>query len=247
MELQIVNPEPRYAPVQLIEPPPYGYIHAAASVAPPSQTGPPVVRRSQERQALLDQLKPMAAQLERLDAVEKATVYRAVLVPPTSRETRQKVSHVARFDVAVLIETTSPEVIGEVQAAEPYRLLAQAVEAAARDTHIMTARCPRRVGDVDKTRQGTFLFNYFFAEDADVALRLWDYLAGWYAVETRMDNSTLLQPIGESDYVLVNHARWDSLPVFAARQFSKRTFRTYVLANMKANRTIAMPILYRLA
>jgi hypothetical protein len=48
--------------------------------------------------------------------------------------------------------------------------------------------------------------------------------------------------------VFVNHARWDmSLPRFAARQFGKRTFYTYVLANLRANATAAMPILYHLA
>ena len=70
----------------------------------------------------------------------------------------------------------------------------------------------------------------------------------WYAVETDLDNSTLLGPVDKGDYVFVNHARWDmSLPWFAIKQFSKRTFYSYVLANMHANRTAAMPILYHLA
>ena len=112
----------------------------------------------------------------------------------------------------------------------------------------MPARCLRRVGDVDKTRQGLFLFEDFVADDAAVALQLWDYLAGWYAVVTGLDNSTLLEPIGEAGYVFVNHVRWDhSLPRFMLRQLTKPSFRTYVLANLQANRTGAMPILYRLA
>jgi hypothetical protein len=79
---------------------------------------------------------------------------------------------------------------------------------------------------------------------------LWDYLAGWYAVETGLDNSTLLVPLeGEhSDYLAINNARWDeSLPVVMFRQLSKKTFWTYVLANLEANRVGAMPILYRRA
>lgn len=95
---------------------------------------------------------------------------------------------------------------------------------------------------------GLFLFNFFAAEDPRVALDLWEHLAAWYAVETGMDNSTLLGPVGPGDYVFVNHARWDmSLPRFAARQFGKRTFYSYVLANLHANGTASMPILYRLA
>jgi hypothetical protein len=114
----------------------------------------------------------------------------------------------------------------------------------------MAARNAKRVGDVDKTRQGLFLFNYFVADDARVMLQLWDYLAGWYAVETGLDNSTLLVPLeGErSDYLAINNARWDeSLPRFLWRQFSRKSFRTYVLANLEANRVGAMPVLYRLA
>jgi len=86
------------------------------------------------------------------------------------------------------------------------------------------------------------------AEDPRVALDLWDHLAAWYAVETGLDNSTLLGPAGPSDYVFVNHARWDmSLPRFAVTQFGKRTFYSYVLANLHANGTASMSILYRLA
>ena len=53
---------------------------------------------------------------------------------------------------------------------------------------------------------------------------------------------------GDADYVFVNHARWDdSLPRFMVRQMAKPSFFTYMLANLRANRTGAMPVLYRLA
>jgi hypothetical protein len=112
----------------------------------------------------------------------------------------------------------------------------------------MNATCAKCVGDVDKSRQGLFLFNHFVAEDPDVALQLWDYLADWYRIETGLDNSTLLTPIGAADYVFVNHARWDySLPRFMVHQFTKPSFFSYVRANLQANRVGAMPILYRIA
>jgi hypothetical protein len=69
-------------------------------------------------------------------------------------------------------------------------------------------------------------------------------------VETGLDNSTLLVPLeGErSDYLAINNARWEeSLPRFLWRQFSRKSFRTYVLANLEANCVGAMPVLYRLA
>jgi hypothetical protein len=246
MDLELVNPQPRYAKVTLIEPSPLGYIHVAAAVDPP-RGRIPFPGRSPQKAALLTRLRSLARQLERLGTVERVTVYRAILVAPPAGSAKQA-PHLARYDVVVLIETTSPEVLGEVQATEPYRLLVEAVTEAATEVHVMTARCPKRVGDVDKTRQGLFLFNYFVAEDAAVALQLWDYLAGWYAVETGLDNSTLLAPLGDADFVFVNHARWDdSLPRFLLRQLTKPSFRSYLLANLQANRTGAMPILYRLA
>jgi hypothetical protein len=247
MDLEIVNPQPRYAKVALIEPPPLGYIHLAAAVDPP-RGRMPFPGNSPQKVALLTRLRSLARQLEHLGTVQKATVYRAILVAPPTGYAKQQAPHAAHYDVVVLLETTSPEVLGEVQATQPYKLLVQAVTEAATDVHVMTARCAKRVGDVDKTRQGLFLFNYFVADDAGVALQLWDYLAGWYAVETGLGNSTLLEPLGEADYVFVNHARWDhSLPRFMLRQLTKPSFRTYLLANLQANRTGAMPILYRLA
>jgi hypothetical protein len=158
--------------------------------------------------------------------------------------------HVPRFDIVVLIETTSPTTAPEVQRTEPYQALVNTLRAQAKDMHVIAARNAKRVGDVDKTRPGTFLFNYFVADDPEVMLQLWDYLAGWYAVETGLDNSTLLVPLeGElSDYLAINHARWnDSLPSVMVHQVSRRSFWTYVLANLEANRVGAMPILYRLA
>ena len=247
MELTIVNPHPKYPRVGLIESPPTGYLLLAA-VVEPTVGRTPFPRRSPRKAALLTELKALAASLEGLEAVTKATVYRAALVPPPGSDARRLAARPARYDVVTLIETTTAESAGDVAASPEYRKLHDAVAAAAREEYLITARCLRRVGDVDKSRPGLFLFNYFVAEDPAVALDLWDHLAAWYAVETGMDSSTLLGPADPSDYVFVNHARWDmSLPRFAARQFGQRTFYSYVLANLHANGTASMPILYRLA
>jgi len=69
-------------------------------------------------------------------------------------------------------------------------------------------------------------------------------------VETGLDNSSLLVPLeGErSDYVAINNARWDGSPLGVfLQQVTKKSFRSYVLANLEANRVGAMPVLYRLA
>jgi hypothetical protein len=247
MELKIINPRPEYRPVALIDPPPAGYLLLAA-VVEPAAGRTPFPRGGSRKASLLAELKTRAAALQRHQDVDKATIYRAVLVPPAGSDARRLAARPAGYDVVVLVETRNVDAIADVEASPQYRQLCQALTSAAREEYLMRARCLKRVGDVDKTRPGLFLFNYFAAEDPAVALQLWDYLAGWYATETGLDNSTLLGPLGPDDYAFINHARWDtSLPRLAMKQFTSRTFRTFVAANLHANATASMPILYRLA
>jgi hypothetical protein len=62
---------------------------------------------------------------------------------------------------------------------------------------VMTARNTRRIGDTERTRSATFLFNHFSADDAAAAVGVWEELAGWYTAKAGVDNSTLLQPTSE--------------------------------------------------
>jgi len=211
-----------------------------------------VLRRSRDKHQLLGVLKWQARQLAQLDTVERATVYDALAFTPPGGYVKDRPAPLppAWFDVAVLVETATPEAASEVRAASAYQALVETLTGQARRMHQVAARNVRRVGDVDKSRPGLFLFNYFVGDDPGLAVELWDYLAGWYEAETGLDNSTLLAPLeGEkSDYVLINHARWDrSLPLFVARQLPKKTFRSYMLANLTAHHVAAMPVLYHLA
>jgi hypothetical protein len=253
-DLTIVNPNPRYRPISLIEPTTLGYIHVGAEVRPPRLPFRlPFLPAGREKYELIGRLKEPARQLEQVEAVERVTIFHAIVMPPVRsaylRERGDSV-HLPRFDIVVLIETRSVDVIPEVQRTPTYQALLDVLQGQARRLHVMAARNAKRVGDVDKTGQGLLLFNHFVADNRDVMLQLWDYLADWYALETALDNSTLLVPLeGEhSDYLAINHARWaESLPRFLWQQFSKKSFRTYVLANLEANRVGAMPVLYRLA
>ncbi|MFD9124827.1 hypothetical protein [Kitasatospora sp. NPDC059571] len=246
MQLELLNQSPKYPPARLVDPPRHGYVYLAAAVAPP--TGPPFPRANERRTGLLDRLKALAGEIEADESVERATVYRAIVIPPATGYARQPRFHQARYDVAVLVETTSVDRLDGLEDTDPYRALVTAVGKASADTLVMRASCLKSTGDVDKSRPGLFLFNHFVAEDRAVALELWDHLAGWYARETGLDNSTLLQPIGDADYAFVNHARWDvGVPRFLLRQLARPSFRSYVQTNLLVNRTGAMPLLYRLA
>lgn len=247
MDLELIGPTGKYPRAALAEPPSSGYLHLAASVEPPSGRAP-FTRSSENKTRLLEELKTMAAKLEERGDVTKVTVYDAIVVPPPTGYARRHGVHHARYDVVVLVETTLPEVIAQVQESEEYRTLHDALLAASTDLHVMPARCTRSLGDVDKSRPGLFLFNYFVAADTEVALELWEHLASWYKKNTGLDNSTLLQPTDKSDYVFVNHARWDyGVPQLLLRQVTRPSFRSYVPTNLLVNRTGAMPLLYHLA
>jgi hypothetical protein len=249
MELKIVNTDPRYSAVQLIEPTTLGYIHIAAEVHSRSL---PFLPNGREKSELLTKLKELAHPLEQLDAVERVTVFDAIAFAPPSAYIKDRADAVnmAHFDIVVLIETTSPASARDVQTTPAYQGLLDALRSKATKMHVIAARNAKRIGDVDRTRKGLFLFNYFVGDDPQVTLELWDYLADWYEVETGLDNSVLLAPLEDeqSDYLIINYAQWDeSLPRFLWRQLSKKSFRNYLLANLAANRVGAMPVLYRLA
>jgi hypothetical protein len=246
MEPTIVNAKPRYRPATLVEPPGFGYLLLSADVEPPTGRRP-FPGTSATKTALLGRLKSAAADLAQLDGVERSTVYRTVLAPPPSGYART-VEQPARFDVHVLVETTSTDQLTALEASEPYAQLRKELDTGSSRVDTMPARCVKCIADVDKTRPGLFLFNYFVAEDADMALQLWDHLTGWFMTETGLDNSTVLQPTDRSQYAFVNHARWDhGLPRLWLRMFTKPSFWSFVQKNMNENRTGSMPTLCRLA
>lgn len=138
----------------------------------------------------------------------------------------------------------------DVQDTSAYQTLVDTIQSEATQMHVMAARNEKRIRDVDKTRDGLFIFNHFVADDATVMLELFDYLAGGYVAETGLGNSMLLVPFGdeEADYVAVNNARWDvSRLRFLWWEMTNSGLRNYVQANLKANQAGSMPVLYRLA
>jgi hypothetical protein len=250
MKLQIVNPEAGPPKADLIEPTSLGYLYVAAAVRPGAL---PVVLPSTRRSSVLKELKQRVRDVERLEQVVHVDTFRAIVRPPTRRFSshlqRASSRHAARFDVMVLIQTRSPEEARELRRVPACRALLEFLHSAADDVYVIAARNARRIADVDTTRSGLFLFNHFVAEEAEVMLELWDYLAGWYTTETGLDNSVALVPLeGErSDYALVNWARWDSSPLrHFWSQLAKRGFWRYVTTNLDANHAGAMPVYCRL-
>jgi hypothetical protein len=244
-QVQLANDDPRYQYPSLIDPSLAGFVQVGVQTGAKRRPGP-IGGTDEHRDEVIAILAAYAADAARIDTVREVAVFRAVLLSPSP--TRGPVNPV-QPDAALLIETATPTDASAVGTSpEVAELLDRLDSAGARD-HVLVARNARRIADVDHIHGRLFLFNHFFAEDEDIAIALWERLAAWYERETGLRDSILLAPIDRRDsvFALVNHASFDTglLRLFV-QQFAKRSFFTYVQANMRANDVVAMPVLYRL-
>ncbi|MEU1968958.1 hypothetical protein ABZ541_14280 [Micromonospora sediminicola] len=196
----------------------------------------------------MDLLLRLRALTAGVDAHE-VTVFRAVLRAPGEGNELLAVRGIrpARYDVAVLIRVGSVEAARAVRESASYRRIFDAVVAAAHHTYETVASSAARLGDVDHAQDHCFLFNYFYADDRETLLKVWRYTAGWFQAKTGLPNSALMQPLGgePGEYGLVNHASWPSWGAFLPSLILRPTFRSFVLANFRANGVAAQPIIYR--
>ena len=250
--LKMENASPEYGKVKLIEPTGRGYLYIAASIDP-GQT--PFILPSRKRSRLLARLKDLAQRAEQLHDVVAATVFRAIVTPPTARfsnylKARSGTLNIADFDVIVLIEARSPQAANDLKSDATVSAIISAMRGEAKTMCVIAAKNIKRIGDINRTRDGLFLFNHFAADEARVMRELWDHLAQWYVVNTGLDNSIALAPLeGESsDYAIINWARWDSPPLLHfANMLARPSFWSYVAHNLDVNHAASMPIYCRLA
>ena len=253
-ELPIVNTEVGWFPrVSLKEPTNSSYVHLAAEVDTPIASFIPVfLFDSKKKRTLIAACKERCQQLKAEDLVVEATVFTATLIPPGQGAYLDRTDedvHIAKFDVAVLIEVEDEVALQRLKRNETYVVLESTIVEGASYSHVTEATNVKRIDSVNHERDGVFLFNYFFAENTEQNIEVWEYTAGWFEAETGLNNSTLLLPNDpdRSEYALINHCRWERLmDVLPAIRF-KPSFEEYVLANFEANRVAAIPILYKLA
>jgi hypothetical protein len=245
-EAKITNPGERYHRASLIEPSQSGYIHIAAQIAPPKRPGP--ARPSLARNEALLQLARERSRLAQQHPGWDVDLFFAVGFPPTYALPipHQYRSAAAFYDVIVLIKTTTTADLTPLSEDAAYQALLEILGQRARGVTITRAANARRIADVPSTDK-LHLFNHFFAEDPS-ALDLWDYLAGWYQQEMHLKNSEVLAPLepDSTPFAFINHASWNiSLPRFISRQLSRRSFRSFVIANLRDNEIGSLPYLYR--
>lgn len=233
-------------PVRLIRPTDNGYLLLAAETG---RWGGPFALPSRTRRRLADRLTGWADQLTSRPDVVEAVVFRAALRPPGEGAALLARAGVrpARYDLVVLIRATDTDAIDAVRADDAFRAMVAEIHQKARHSYQVAADNAARIADVNHSNDGWFLFNYFHCDSAETVYATWEYTAGWFQRHTALPDSTLLAPRpGEpTDYGVVNHASWPTLRAFLPSLLFRRTFRTFVLANFKANEVAAQPIIYR--
>jgi hypothetical protein len=211
----------------------------------------PFPRSSPAKRQLLADAKAGCLDLAKRADVLEATLFGAVLVAPGEGseliKARASKVHHARYDVVILIRTSSIEAARKLREDPLYAALAAAVRQSASYSVELIARNSVRLGEVDHRPNHIFLFNYFYADDNAELLPVFEYTAGWFQAKTGLTNSTLLQPLeGEpTDNGIINHASWPSYSPFLPSLIFRPSFRSFVLANFAANNIAAQPILYR--
>jgi hypothetical protein len=245
-EIKITNPGERYHRASLIEPSPSGYVHIAAEIDPPSRPGPAGPTRA--RNDALAELSHAGSRLVEQHPRWKIELFRAVGFPPLDAlpiPERYR-SAAAFYDVIVLITTGNTAELRSLPEDPAYQAVLNLLEQRGGRVTITRARNARRIADVPPDEK-LHLFNHFLADDGG-ALEVWDYLAGWYQQEMRLRNSEVLAPIDpdSTPFAFINHASWNmTLPRFISRQLARRSFRDFVLTNLRDNNIGSLPFLYR--
>lgn len=247
--LNIVGPTGKFPKVKLIEPPSSGYVLLALKIDRrlPFAYG----WESGQKKKVLASLKETASRIGKLDNVVDATVFKTLIAPPGRGKFLKKRPNVkiARFDVAMLVELNSPADAKAFKESAAFTEVVGQLKKEARSSMVLSATSGRHIGPVDHSRNGVFLFNYFYSDSLEQNLDVWEYTAGWFQDQTGLDNSVLMVPNPSEDqpYTVVNHARWDRLWDILRGILFKKSFRKFVLANFEANSTAPIPILYKLA
>jgi hypothetical protein len=241
------NPTPHTdaMPARLVPPKTRGYLLLAATV----DRRAPFLPNSRRKKALLAALSDDVAELTRVPTVTQAHVFDATLVAPGMGHQLLRARSVtpARFDVLVLVETTDPASALALRDDATFGALKHRLTTAAVRIYEIAARNVRRIADVDHSRPSVFLFNFFYADDANRLLKVWEDTAGWFVAKTALPDSTVFEPLpGEpADYGIINHASWPHFRTFLPHLLLRPSFRRFVLATFAANGVAAQPILYR--
>ena len=229
----------------------FGYILIAAEVERPNLFS----SNSKAKRSLLSELKIFSKELRlSSELINRADVFDAFIIPPGTKEGRDLIKeknydvHLAAFDIVILVECKSVEDALVVKSSLVLEKILELVKSESTYMDVMTYLNPKRIDEVSKETDGIFLFNFFYSEDTQTLLDVWEYTAGWWTEKANLTNSTPLQPVETgSQYNLINHCRWNSIVDVLPSLIFKPSMKNFVLENFTENNIVAMPILYQLA
>jgi hypothetical protein len=141
----------------------FGYIHLAAEVEKPF----PLKPDSRRKKKLIALLHPLAEQLRNLDNVNRVDIFTGLIIPPGSGEGQRFIAKeqlsvfIAQFDLVVLIECQTVDAIKTIAIHPVFQDLENKMTTASKAYLRTEAKNPHRIDEVNKNRQGIFLFNYF--------------------------------------------------------------------------------------
>jgi hypothetical protein len=245
MDIELPRGEGPRAPLQ--PPRDAGYLLVAAQV----ERRAPFLPSGRRKRALIDSMSRQLADLARVNTVTYADLFVARLVAPGEGDEllRRRAIRPARFDLVALVQTVDPASALDLRDNPSYKQLRSELGTAALDVYEVAARNVRRIADVEHQRSSVFLFNYFYADDPQRLIPVWEYTAGWFVERTTLPDSEVMAPLdGErTEYGIINHASWPHWRTFLPQLILLPSFRRFVLGTFAANNVAAQPILYRLA
>ena len=242
----LMHPNARYAQVPLVEPATHGFFLMAIQTGRPTFPVRPIANSD-----WLRGLKEITAPSFDSGLVTSARLYQAVGRPPLkglpALPHQVDLLRRAQADVVLLLETPSRTALEIVVESPWLGAIRRWVSKGTRLVHEIPTYVARQVGIDPIPPRSLSLFNFFAAEDDATFLTVWEYLADWYRVEMGLDHAYLLMSDGRpSDYAGVTYATWGgTVAQFIAKQLTKSTFRSYVLANLRAHEVAIMPTLFR--
>jgi len=248
VNVNIIRYNKKIPKVSLIEPTSSGYLLFALEV----DHRPPIgfFIESKKKQKILRNLKTLITNLNDNKIID-ATLFKTILMPPGRGEFLKKRPEVAiaKFDVVLLVEFESQDAAIKYKESSEWIRIEQEYKSDATKTLTITGKNSRRIGPVDHSKKGVFLFNYFFADDVNQNLSIWEHTAGWFEYQTGLDNSVLIMPDNptQNSYKIINRCRWNHLVDIMPSLLFKPSFKGFVLKNFESNNVAAIPILYRLA
>lgn len=248
-QLKIVNKELQFKKVSLINPTPNFYLHIAAEID--HSIFPFFLYMSKKKKQIIHDAKKWCENLKEDNDIVSAVVFKATIIPPGKGKLlleRPNKVQIAKYDFAILIESTTHDKLENIKQSAEYVNIEQMIKKKSKFYHVTTATNVKQINSVDHKKHGVFLFNYFFADNLQQNLDIWEYTAGWFQQETGLDNSTVLLPTQpeSSKYTIINHCRWNKMSDILPSLIFKNSFHSYVLENFYVNKVAAMPVLYKI-